>query len=31
VGQGETNVVLELKAGLLFQESAFFVIPDQSQ
>lgn len=31
VGQGETNVVLEFQAGLLFQESAFFAIPDQSQ
>ena len=31
VGQGETNVVLEFQAGLLFQESAFFAIPDQAQ
>ena len=30
-GTGETNAVMEFEAGLLFRESAFFAIPDQSQ
>jgi hypothetical protein len=30
VGTDETNVVLEFEAGLLFRESAFFAIPDDT-
>ncbi|HEY3289175.1 MAG TPA: hypothetical protein VGK87_03515 [Anaerolineae bacterium] len=30
VGKGETNVVLEFQAGLLFQQTAYFAIPNQA-